>query len=134
MQQLYSYMGQMFESISNTKSDLVFSELTESNQGWKKFTYKVQPPGSPFWTRSAFGQYTHSIFTFCEEKNSEFCRLSQSEHYNLNPFYSKDFADYLRTYFLPYAPMISHMIYAATGVDYESDTNNPIESYFGVLK
>lgn len=115
-----------------SKANLVILVFTGTCP-WSDFVYKEQPPNASFWFRSAFGQYCHAVFTFCEEKNAEIISDAEDE-YPLNPYYSKEFSDYLRTWFLPYYPIISHMVLVDCNVSLELDTNNAIEGYFKLLK
>lgn len=102
------------------------------SSSWKKFVPQNNPQS--FWSKSIFGQYAHSVFAFCEEKDRESCLVAQERGYELNPYYNPLFSDYLRTWFLPYFPLITHMVFVACGIPVTDDTNNGIENYFGLLK
>lgn len=86
-------------------------------------------PGQPFHLRSYFGQYAHRVFNFVEKSQP-----TDIEGLHKNDHYSREFAQYLRTFVLPYFPLISVLTISACRLQTNSLTNNEIEQYFGHLK
>lgn len=83
-----------------------------------------------FWKKSKFGYYAHKVFELCDGWNAEAESRVKDRKYERNKFYSKDFLNYLKKHIYPYFPILTNLVFEATGVVSSTYTTNAIGKVF----
>jgi hypothetical protein len=60
--------------------------------------------------------------------------LLDISHGEANPFYKPEFVSYLLRYFLPYTPLLTHIMSPFMEGDFREDHQNPVEMWHRILK